>query len=231
VLAIIPARGGSQGLPQKNIKSLAGKPLILWTIEAALKSKHINRIILSTDDEQIANICRGTGIDIPFMRPKELAKNDSIATDAYIYTIDRLNENLDDKIKEFTVLHPTSPLRLPQDIDNAIDLFYEKKADSVISCVEMPHPPLWALEVDEAKGIKNYFDFDDSDMNRQELEPAYFPNGAVHVMKYWLVKERRTYQSDNSFGYVMPQERSVDIDCEIDFKFAEFLIDNNSSSV
>lgn len=227
MLAIIPARGGSKGVPRKNIRPLSGKPLILWTIEAAVKSKHVDRIVLSTDDEEIADICRGTGVDIPFMRPKELAQDDSIATDTYIYTIDRLNKELKNGYKEFVVLHPTSPLRLPDDIDNAIDLFLEKKADSVISCVEMSHPPLWTLKIDGKGLLSNYFDFDDSDMNRQDLMPAYFPNGALHVLKYWLVKEKRTYQSNNTFAYIMPPERSIDIDCEIDFRFAEFLLMNN----
>jgi N-acylneuraminate cytidylyltransferase/CMP-N,N'-diacetyllegionaminic acid synthase len=227
MLAIIPARGGSKGVPKKNIRLLGGKPLIQWTIEAAMHATNLDRVILSTDDEEIAEVCKPLGVEIPFMRPKELARDDSRGIDTYIYTIDRLNEKLDYGYKEFVVLQPTSPLRLPEDIDNSIDLYLRKKADSVISCVEMSHPPLWTLKMDNKGIISNYFDFDDSGLNRQDLNPAYFPNGAVHVLKYSLVKEKHTYYSNNTFAYVMPQERSVDIDCEIDFKFAEFLMMNN----
>jgi CMP-N,N'-diacetyllegionaminic acid synthase len=224
MLAIIPARGGSKGVPKKNIRLLAGKPLIIWTIEAAQKSNYIDRIVLSTDSKEIAEICKSTGIDIPFMRPNELALDNSIATDTYIYTIDRLNETNNNDYKEFVVLHPTTPLRLPTDIDNAIKLFFNKNADSVISCVEMSHPPLWCLKLDSNGLIQNYFNFDDSGLNRQDIETAYLPNGAVQVLNYSLIKDKKTYLSEKTFAYIMPQERSVDIDNELDFNFTEFLI-------
>ena len=229
MLAIIPARGGSKGVPKKNIKLLGGKPLILWTIETALKSKYIDNLILSTDSSEIAEICSESGVNIPFMRPNELASDDSIATDTYIYTIDKLNDTSTNKYQDFVVLHPTSPLRLTDDIDNAIELFFNKKADSVISCAKALKPPLWAVSINESGILHNYFNFDESNMNRQDLEKAYYPNGAVQVYRYSIIKEQRKYYTDKTYAYLMPQERSIDIDTEHDFKLAEYILKNNNT--
>ena len=147
MLAIIPARGGSKGIPGKNIKLLSGKPLIVYTIEAAMAAKSVDRIILSTDDPEIAKIAGKYDVEIPFMRPAHLSKDDSLAIDNYIYTIDRLNTTSPTQYNEFVVLQPTSPLRSASDIDNAIKLFHEKNADSLISVCEASHPPLWAKKI------------------------------------------------------------------------------------
>jgi len=224
MLAIIPARGGSKGVPKKNIKPLAGKPLILWTIEAAKKTEKIDRIILSTDDDEIANTCRNQGIEIPFLRPKELAQDDSKAIDNYIYTIEELKKREENIYEDFVVLQPTSPLRKAEDIDNAIELFINKDADSVISFSEASHHPLWAKKIDTNQKITNYFHEDASLKNRQELPIAYMPNGALFIFKYSLLRTKYTYYTDKTFAYIIPSERSVDIDTEFDFKFAEFLL-------
>ena len=224
MLAIIPARSGSKGIPFKNIKILHGKPLIVWTIESALKANNVDRIIISTDDEDIANVCKDTGVEIPFMRPKELAKDNSLAIDNYIYTIERLNTDFNSNYKEFIVLLPTSPLRNSIDIDGAIELFYKKKADSVISCVEMSHVPLWAKKICKNGKIENYFNIEIDNKNRQDFEKAYIPNGAIYVLKYSLLKEKYSYYSENTYPYIMPRERSIDIDDLLDFKFVEFLM-------
>lgn len=224
MIAIIPARGGSKGVPGKNIRMLAGKPLILWTIEAALKSKHIDRIILSTDSSDIAEVCKNTGVEIPFMRPKELAMDTSVATDAYLYTLDRLNAEYNFNCKEFVVLHPTSPLRLSEDIDSAIELFYNMSAESVISCYRLTHPPFWTLRVSSEGTLKKLYNFDISGKNRQEVEPLLYPNGAVTILNLAMLREKRNYYSGKTFAYIMPQERSLDIDTQFDFYMAELLI-------
>ena len=128
MVAIIPARGGSKGLPGKNIKNLNGKPLIEWTIEAALKSKCIDKVVISTDDTNIASISENAGATVPFLRPQDLATDHSLAIDVYLYTIDKLIENTSKKYSSFIVLQPTSPLRNSDDIDNAVELFNVKKA-------------------------------------------------------------------------------------------------------
>lgn len=225
MLAIIPARGKSKGLPKKNIKLLAGKPLILWTIEAAQQSKYVDRIILSTDDEEIVNTCRPTGIDIPFIRPSELAQDDSLAIDNYIYTIDRLNNEFNHNYKEFVILLPTVPLRNFHDIDSAIKLFVEKDADSVISATPLHCPAEWLFILNDDKIILKDKEMDvRKTMNRQESRFSYLPNGAVYVFNFDFLKNKYSYYSEKSYAYLMPTQRSIDIDTEYDFEMAEYFI-------
>lgn len=224
MLAIIPARGGSKGVPKKNIRTLGGKPLIHWTIDAAMKADSIDRVILSTDDPEIAEVCMQTGIEIPFMRPEELAQDDSLAIDNYLYTMERLIDKFQYEQDEFTVLLPTVPFRNANDIDNAVELFYEKNADSVISCNQLSHPIDWVFSINQNGLIERTKDKSkDNLMNRQDSEPTYIPNGGIYIFKYTLLKDKYNYYSDKTFAYVMSEERSIDIDTETDFKFAEFL--------
>ncbi|QTA93608.1 cytidylyltransferase domain-containing protein [Desulfonema magnum] len=225
MLAIIPARGGSKGIPGKNIKQLCGKPLIVYTIEAAVAAKFVDRIILSTDDPEIAKIASKYDIEIPFMRPAHLAQDDSLAIDNYIYTLDQLNTKNSNHYDEFIVLQPTSPFRTASDIDNAILLFHGKKADSVISVHEASHPPVWAKKIDPAGALKDYFNIINIDnKNRQELEKAYIPNGSIFILKLSFLKNFYSYYSDNTYAFIMSSERSIDIDTPLDFEFAEFLL-------
>ncbi|MGD9992108.1 MAG: sugar phosphate nucleotidyltransferase [Salinivirgaceae bacterium] len=227
MIVIIPARGGSKGLPGKNIKELCGKPLLAYTIEAALKSKNVRRVIVSTDDIEIAAISEKYGAEVPFLRPADLATDSAKAIDNYIYTIDRLNKDYQLNIKDFVVLQPTSPLRTSEDIDNAISIFKEKKAEAVISMHEAPHPPAWAKKI--VKGlITDYFTVNIDNTNRQDLDIAYMPNGAIYVFKISLLKEKRTYFSDKTFAYIMPTDRSIDIDNKMDFEFVEYLINKEN---
>jgi len=224
MIAIIPARGGSKGLPKKNIKLLGGKPLIQWTIEAAKNSSYISKIVLSTDDEEIANICKPLDIEIPFMRPPELAQDNSLAINAYTYTIDRLSKEFNQLEDEFVVLLPTSPLRNSSDIDEAINIFYDNNADSVISCNVNEHPTSWLFDIDKNGKInKNQIESNEM-MNRQNYREKFIPNGAIYVLKNSLLKKYNTYYFENSYAYIMPKERSIDIDTEFDFKLANYLI-------
>ena len=224
MLSLIPARGGSKGLPGKNIKELNGKPLIWYTINAAQQSKQVDRIILSTDDKKIAKISKGYDVEIPFMLPKKLATDSALAIDNYIYTIERLNHEFDCNYQEFVVLQPTSPFRSSTDIDNAIQILLEKDADSVISVSEIPHPLLWTKRIDEKGILRNYFNVEIENKNRQDFEKAYMPNGALFVFKLSLIKGKYSYYSDKTYPYIMPKERSIDIDDYLDFEFAEFLM-------
>jgi N-acylneuraminate cytidylyltransferase/CMP-N,N'-diacetyllegionaminic acid synthase len=228
MLAIIPARGGSKGVPGKNIKLLWDKPLIAYTIEAAQAAKSIDRSILSTDDEEIAEVAQNFGVEIPFMRPAKLAQDDSLAIDNYIYTVDRLNVESSKQYNDFIVLQPTSPFRTAADIDNAVELFREKNADSVISVCEASHPPMWAKKIDPAGVLKDYFDINIGNKNRQELGLSFMPNGAIFILKLSLLKNLYSYYSDNTYAFIMPSERSLDIDTPLDFEFAEFLVSRNT---
>lgn len=221
MIAIIPARGGSKGLPGKNIKLLKGKPLIAWAIDAAKQSKYIDRIIVSTDDEEIADIATKFGAEIPFLRPKELATDTAMAVDNYIYTITRLSKEAGLPIDEFVVLQPTTPLRTSQDIDEAIEMFKNRQADSVISYTKEAHPVKWHKYINDDGTFKDIFQ--ETIANRQDNRVSYYPNGAVYVFRTELINQRK-YSSDRTYAYIMPRDRSVDIDYQEDFDYVEFLL-------
>lgn len=223
MIAIIPARGGSKGLPGKNIKMLRGKPLIAYTIEVALKSKYITRVILSTDDEEIAKVGLSYGAEVPFLRPDFLATDTALAIDVYKYMLDRLEKAENLKIEEFIVLQPTSPLREFSDINTAIKLFKEKNADSVISYCEEHHPIRWHKYLTNDNRIVPIFS-NEQVQNRQAERPSYYPNGAIYVFKKRIIVEEKTYYTDASYAIIMSRKNSVDIDTLEDFEYAEFLL-------
>jgi len=228
MIAIIPARGGSKGLPGKNIKALNDKPLIAYTIEAALNSKKITRVIVSTDDTEIAVVSMKYGAEVPFMRPDDLATDTARSVDAYNYTIQRLEREEDISVKEIIVLQPTSPFRTSQHIDEAIELYLEKKADSVISYCQEQHPIFWHKYVTLAGKLEEIFE-GDFIKNRQEVSPTFYPNGAIYIFSTDILLENKYYTS-NSYAYIMEADVSVDIDTQMDWEFANFLIERKKRS-
>ncbi|QHJ13435.1 N-acylneuraminate cytidylyltransferase [Paraglaciecola mesophila] len=225
MLAIIPARGGSKGLPKKNIKPLLGKPLIAHTIEQALKSHSISKVVVSTDDRNIYEAGLTYGAEDTFLRPSALATDDAHAIDNYLYTLNRLEREFHYDVSNFIVLQPTSPLRDSHDIDSAIELFFRKKADSVVSYTEEDHPISWHKYIKEDGSFENLFS--ENIANRQNNQSTYYPNGAIFVFKRELI-EKREYYSSNSFAYVMDRKSSVDIDSIDDFEYAEYLMRKRS---
>jgi CMP-N,N'-diacetyllegionaminic acid synthase len=220
MLAIIPARGGSKGLPKKNILSFCGEPLIAHSIRSALRSQHITQVVVSTDDEEIAEISKSFGAEVPFLRPLHLSQDNSLAKDAYLYTIEKLSETYPHvDYSSFIVLLPTAPLRTSLDIDKAVSIFFEKDADSVVSYAELPHPIQWTTRIDPDG---KFLDIRNDLKNRQEYEPCYFPVGAVYVFKLELIKTGK-YYSANSFAYILPKNKAVEIDTIEDFLYAEVL--------
>lgn len=224
MIALIPARGGSKGLPGKNIKDLNGKPLIAYTIEAALQAKHITEVIVSTDSEEIAAVAKEYGANVPFLRPSDLAGDNSKAIDAYLYTIERLIAEYNKTIEHFVVLLPTSPLRSSKNIDEAIELFWDKQADSVISLTASEHPPTWYKTINASGIVSDFFENSDNSLNRQEVKETYIPNGAIYVFNYLFLRESLNYYSDKTYAYIMDTRCSIDIDTQLDFEFAEFLM-------
>jgi CMP-N,N'-diacetyllegionaminic acid synthase len=230
MIAIIPARGGSKGLPGKNIRPLAGVPLICYTVNAALSAKLITRVIVSTDDENIASVAKECGAEVPFMRPDELASDNSMVMDAYLYTIDRLATEANIKIDSFVTLLPTAPLRLAKDIDEAIEIFNTKKADSVISVTDPEVPGEWYKRINKNGIIEEYFTNTNSIKNRQEFNRSYIPNGAIYIFNTEKLRISRQYYMEKTYPNIMPRERSVDIDELIDFEWAEFLLKRSFSN-
>lgn len=226
MLAIIPARGGSKGLPGKNIKELMGKPLIAYTIEAALNSSTINRVIVSTDDNKIASVAKQYGAEVPYIRNSELASDRASAIDVYIDVIQRLE--IENKTDPFMVLLPTVPFRTSENIDEAYDLFNKKKARTLISVVEAKTPASWYLDINKDGIVQScgYGLERGTVLNRQENKKNYIPNGAIYILDYELLKKERTYYCEKTIPYIMDGKSSVDIDSIEDFEYAEYLLQN-----
>jgi CMP-N,N'-diacetyllegionaminic acid synthase len=221
VLAIIPARGGSKGVPGKNIRIIGGKPLLSWTIEAAQSSQFIDRTILSSDDEDIMRVAKACGCDVPFVRPAELATDEANPVDAVLHAIDTIEEKYD----YIVLLQVTSPLRDTQDIDKCIQLCVDSDAESVVSVVEADKSPYWMYMLDEDKKIKPILESENRPKRRQGAATVYELNGAVYVIKTDCLKSRKAFVSDETLAYIMPKSRSLDIDTELDIKYLEFLLD------
>ena len=225
ILAIIPARGGSKGVPRKNIKHLAGKPLLAWTVETALSLDCLDRVILSTDDEEIAGIGKRYGADVPFLRPTEIAADDTTDMPVYEHALNWLEQH-DGFIPDIIVwLRPTVPLRSAGDIECSLDLLIKKRPDWVRSICEAEHHPYWMYKLNDTRmepfidgiRIENY-------MRRQLLPPAYRLNGAVDVTWRSTILEKKILYAGVIEAHVMPANRSIDIDTMLDFKLLEVII-------
>lgn len=227
---LITARGGSKGLPGKNIAQAGGRPLIEWSIKAARESC-IERCFVSTDSDEIAEVCRKAGAEVPFLRPAALAADDTPHIDVLLHALDWM-ETADLLPDYLVLLQPTSPLRLAIDIDSAVDIARNNDADSVISVFDAPVHPYWIRSLDEQGCIRDFMKWpsDSGYLRRQILPPAYAMNGAVYVLKVQTLRERKTYFTDRTFGYVMPRERSLDIDTAWDLKVADLLLSNPSDT-
>lgn len=218
ILAIIPARGGSKGVPQKNIRDLCGKPLIAWTIEEAKKSKYIDRLILSSEDDEIIAVAKQWGCEVPFVRPKELAQDDTPGIAPVLHAVDALTEKYDYVV----LLQATSPLRIVDDVDGAIEWCMQHNAKSCVAVSEASESPYWMFKIAQDSKLMNLIDDDREYVKRQDLPKCYLLNGAVYVAETnWLIKTKN-FKSEETVGYIMPIERSVDIDCEMDFELCKF---------
>ena len=218
-LAIIPARGGSKRLPRKNVLDLCGKPLIAYSIETGLQSKYIDKVVVSSDDEEILQISKEFGAEA-IKRPDILASDTATTFDAIKHTIDSL-----EKYEYIVLLQATSPLRNSKHIDEAIELLEEKKADAVVSVCEMEHSPLWSNTLDDTLSMNNFLKDEVLNKRSQDLEKHYRLNGAIYICKTeLLLKEKSFFLKENIFAYIMDRKSSIDIDEEIDFKKAEFFL-------
>ena len=223
-LAIIPARGGSKRLPRKNLLDLCGKPLIAWSIEAALKSKYISKVIVSSDDEEILNIAKEYKADF-IKRPDELASDTATTFDALKHTLENV-----EKYDYVVLLQPTSPLRTEKHIDEAIELLKEKNADAIISVCEVEHSPLWSNTLDENLDMSNFLRDEVLNKRSQDLPKYYRLNGAIYICKTdKLLQNKGFFLKENIYAYKMNKKHSVDIDEEIDFIIAEKLMQHNNN--
>lgn len=222
-LAIIPARSGSKGLPDKNIKPLLGKPLMAYTIEAALESGRFNTTHLSTDSMQYAEIGRKYGAEVPFLRSQQ-SSNDAASSWAVVLEVLEEYERRGSRFDTVMLLQPTSPLRTAEDIHNAYQVMQEKHATTVVSVCEAEHPPIWSNILPDS-GCMDGFLFQTASKQRQ-ASPQYFRlNGAVYLLNVEHFKAQKGISYDaGCYAYIMPRERSVDIDGLLDMQIAETLL-------
>jgi len=217
-LAIIPARAGSKGIPGKNKRMMCGQPLISWTISAAQAAHSIDEIVVSTDDEEIADIALGLGINVPFMRPPELAQDDTPGVEPVLHALS-LMKGFDSVV----LLQPTSPLRTSTDIDAIVELAIAQMANSAVSVCETKEPIQWNFTIQADGSLKPFLD-GEMIQRRQDAQVTYTLNGALYYVDVPWFLAGKTFIDNETLPYVMPQERSIDIDSDFDWKIAEFLL-------
>lgn len=224
VLGLITARGASKSVPGKNLVNLAGKPLIAWTIEAAIKSKVLHRIIVSTDDASIAEISRRWNAEVPFMRPSCLAEDDSSHISVVQHAIKWMEEHEQYTPDFVMLLQPTSPLRTPEDITAALSVMLEKNADAVISVCEASRHPIKMFKLHNDETLARYVDSDVKYPRRQVLPKVYEENGAIYLNSRESIMREHTFFPVRTYPYIMPGERSLDIDTPWDIHLAELIM-------
>ena len=225
-VAIIPARAGSKRLPGKNIKLLAGKPLIVWTIEAAITSNLFDVILVTTDSEEIANIARAAGASVPFLRPSELSTDTSSTNEVISHAVDWIEQNVG-TVSCVTLLQPTSPLRTADDIAQAMNMYDTKQASAIVSVCQTEHPIQFCNTLPIDLSMAGFIKTQDNKRS-QELEPSWRLNGAIYIFDRKYVSNPTNLYEQNTFAYIMKRENSIDIDQELDFILAEIILSKPS---
>lgn len=224
-LAIIPARSGSKGLINKNIKPLNGKPLMAYSIEAAINSGVFEEVYVSTDSEQYAKIALDHGASVPFLRSLATATDKASSWDVVREALEHY-EGMGKTFDMFTLLQPTTPLRKASDIQKAYQLYVEKNSNAVISVCEVDHSPLWSNTLPEDNCLCNFIREEVINLPRQELKTYYRINGGIYMVKVDYFRKNGSLYEKDCYAYIMDKERSIDIDDELDFQFAEVIMTN-----
>ena len=219
LIALIPARRGSKGIPKKNLREFKGQPLIAWSIKQALECSFIDRVIVSTEDEEIAEIAKIFGAEIPFSRPTNLANDSSLIIETVLHAINNLND-----VDDVLLMQPTSPLRRVEDINNIVQLRNKFKSQSAVSLVKVSEYPQWMYSLD---GQKMYplLAKKNSSERRQNFKKIHILNGSLYLSSRKHLIETGSFVSEDTIPYIMPPEFSIDIDEESDWEYAEFLYD------
>jgi len=213
VLALIPARGGSKGLPGKNILPAGGRPLLDWTIAAARASRYIDRVVLSSDDDAIIAVALACGCDVPFRRPAALASDSAPTMDVVLHALDQLPD-----FDIVVLLQPTSPLRTTADIDAACERMVKSVATTCVSVTEAEQSPYWMYQIDPNLALQPIIAAPENASRRQDLPKVYVLNGAVYVADTGRLRSTRAFVTRDTIAYVMPPHRSIDIDTAADFE-------------
>jgi CMP-N,N'-diacetyllegionaminic acid synthase len=212
VLGLITARGGSKGLPRKNVLPVGGKPLVAWTVEVALASRSLGHVVLSSDDDEIITAAKSAGCDVPFRRPAHLAGDMSSSIDVVLHALDHLPT-----FDYVVLLQPTSPLRKSEDIDSAFTLLLETGAPSCVSVTKVEHSPYHMYRLMNGNRLQNILPPAEAGVRRQDLPTIFALNGAIYIAKIEWLRNTRSFLSKETVAYQMPRERSIDIDTYEDF--------------
>lgn len=219
-LAVIPARGNSKGLPRKNLRLLGGKPLLVWSIEAALAARSITTVCVSTEDPEIADVARRAGAAV-VARPARLAE-DHVQNDAVVrHAVETLGPA---RHAHLALLQPTSPLRTAEHLDGCLALYFARAARSAMTVTPVAHHPGKSVTLSGDGAVEPFTTLEDMERRRQDMVPCYRQNGAVYVLGVGDFLAQRRFYLRPCAGYVMPQEASIDIDSELDLQMAELLL-------
>lgn len=222
VLALIPARGGSKGIPRKNIRPFCGKPLMQWAIDVALAADYVDQVVVSTEDPEIAEVAKAGGAEVPFLRPAELASDTAPGIAPVLHALEQLPH-----VSDVLLLQPTSPLRTSADIEAIAALRQRSGRESAVSLTPSAKHPAWMYSLNQDERLESLLQFNGAQC-RQRLPPAYLLNGALYLASRDFLLREQSFIGDDTVGYVMPAERSVDIDTPLDWKWAELLMDHQS---
>jgi CMP-N,N'-diacetyllegionaminic acid synthase len=224
-LGLITARGGSKHISGKNSKPLCGKPLLAYTIQAALASSHLDRVIVSTEDEEISSIARQWGAEVPFRRPEELAADDSRSIDVIAHALEWLELHEGYTPDALVLLQPTCPLRTGRHIDEAIALYEDRDADCVVAVSEPEHHPYWMKTISQDGQLNPLMQVDLCRYHqKQTLPKVWASNSSIYVLRRDFFLTHRQIYGGRSYGYIMPSSESLDIDTQWDFQLAELII-------
>jgi N-acylneuraminate cytidylyltransferase len=221
ILAVIPARGGSKGVPGKNIKNAGGKPLIAWVIESAIASSLLDRVILSSDDAEIIDVAKKYGCEAPFVRPGKLATDESLPSDVVLHALEKIPG-----YDYIMLLQPTSPFTEACDIDGCIKFAVDNCCRSVVSVTRPDKSPFWMFKMGEKNLLEPIMGSKFLNCRRQDLPETFVPTGAVYLAQSKWFLENRSFYSEKTSGYIIPADRSLDIDTEFDFKLLEAMHKN-----
>jgi CMP-N,N'-diacetyllegionaminic acid synthase len=222
-LAVIPARGGSKGLKNKNILPLSGKPLISYTIECAKQSIHVNHTIVSTDSLEIAEISRKNEAEVPFIRPAEFSSDTASSIDVLIHAVKEFEKGTGKRVANVILLQPTSPLRTTAQLNQAIELYLSNKQTPVVSVCESESHPYYLRKI-SGNSLVPYDDTVNKHLRRQDLETVYQLNGAIYITSRDFLIEHGLIYKDKVIPYVMSKQTSIDIDDKYDFLTAEAIL-------
>lgn len=222
VLGLVPARGGSKGIPGKNLEPLAGRPLLAYTADAALAARRLDRVVLSTDDEEIAAVGRGLGLEVPFLRPAELARDDTPTLPVVLHALETLDPG-GERFDAVCLLQPTSPLRAADEIDRAIERLAASDADSVVTVAPIPaeHHPEWAFRLQADGRLERYLGDGEPPPRRQELAAAFHRTGSVYVTRRSTLVEHESLYGRRSLGLLVEGAAPLNLDTPADWERAE----------